>query len=235
MRTCALSLSLSLSLSLAFSRVLSRAAIRAKLSSLPHRNVFPFPKFVESEKAGYLIRQYFAYSLLDRIKYAAVSDTTNSTRQPSPAPSDDVVYASRSRGSSRAYAALGPSCERSKRNGSHTNCFELSSKLTAKECATATSRPRTSWSRVGTGSISRTLPRPSSPRSSQRYAIDAEPFTAPSIPPLSALLADYSRVKAVLSLEFESALMIDTVCACVCVCVCARRAARHFVRFFVLL
>lgn len=32
-------------------------------------NVFPYQKFIETEKAGYLVRQYFLNNLYDRIRF----------------------------------------------------------------------------------------------------------------------------------------------------------------------
>lgn len=32
-------------------------------------NIFPYQKFIETEKAGYLVRQYFLNNLYDRIRF----------------------------------------------------------------------------------------------------------------------------------------------------------------------
>jgi hypothetical protein len=47
-----------------------RADIHEKFAHIRNPNVFPFQRFIETEKAGYLIRQYFLYNLYDRIGYA---------------------------------------------------------------------------------------------------------------------------------------------------------------------
>jgi phosphoinositide-3-kinase regulatory subunit 4 len=45
------------------------ADIQEKFAHIRNPNVFPFQRFIETEKAGYLIRQYFLYNLYDRIGY----------------------------------------------------------------------------------------------------------------------------------------------------------------------
>jgi phosphoinositide-3-kinase, regulatory subunit 4 len=41
--------------------------LRGNLNMVQNRNVMPFQKFIETEKACYLMRQYFANNLVDRI------------------------------------------------------------------------------------------------------------------------------------------------------------------------
>lgn len=43
--------------------------IRENFSLIENPNVLNFQKWVETDKAGYLIRQYFINNLYDRIRY----------------------------------------------------------------------------------------------------------------------------------------------------------------------
>lgn len=44
--------------------------IRDNFNLVEHPNILAFQKWVETEKAGFLIRQYFVNNLYDRIRHA---------------------------------------------------------------------------------------------------------------------------------------------------------------------
>lgn len=44
-------------------------AIRDQYLKVENANIYPFVSFIETEKAGYMIRQYFANNLSDRLRF----------------------------------------------------------------------------------------------------------------------------------------------------------------------
>lgn len=47
--------------------------MKEKFYQIPNPNVFPWQRFFETDRAGYLVRQYFRYNLSDRIGSASSS------------------------------------------------------------------------------------------------------------------------------------------------------------------